>query len=196
MGSFGFIPLGGIWIAMALPNLAENFLSSRQMQWGFGFYWQAGLAAAMVLSSIMAVSKLKKKTALGSTLMLVISSYLVFSVLISNKVYATPLYKLFKEREFLIDRELFRSRATALSIIPEDASVSAQDNIAPHLSHRKTIYHYPQVEDSRFVVLSPTLSSFPFSKEEIKEEIRKYRESEEWLEVGGSDDIIIFERTS
>jgi uncharacterized membrane protein len=40
-----------------------------------------------------------------------------------------------------------------LDLIPSDAVVSAQSNIFPHLSRRRTIYLFPTVVDAEFVVL-------------------------------------------
>jgi uncharacterized membrane protein len=50
------------------------------------------------------------------------------------------------------------------ALIPANASVSAQDTLVPHLSHRRHIYQYPYMaEQSSYVVLDSQASIYPFT---------------------------------
>jgi uncharacterized membrane protein len=50
------------------------------------------------------------------------------------------------------------------ALIPANASVSAQDELVPHLSHRHYIYQYPyMVEQSSYVVLDTKGDLYPFA---------------------------------
>ncbi len=49
------------------------------------------------------------------------------------------------------------------ALIPANASVSAQDTLVPHLSHRRFIYQYPYMaEQSSYVVLDSEAGIYPF----------------------------------
>jgi uncharacterized membrane protein len=50
------------------------------------------------------------------------------------------------------------------ALIPATASVSAQDTLVPHLSHRRYIYQYPYMaEQSSYVVLDSQAGIYPFA---------------------------------
>lgn len=44
-----------------------------------------------------------------------------------------------------------------LALIPSDDAVSAQGTLLPHLSQRKEIYEFPNVQDAEFVIVDPSL---------------------------------------
>ena len=44
-----------------------------------------------------------------------------------------------------------------LALIPPDDAVSAQGTLLPHLSHRKEIYEFPNLQDAEFVIVDPSL---------------------------------------
>jgi uncharacterized membrane protein len=54
--------------------------------------------------------------------------------------------------------------AEVAALIPANASVSAQDTLVPHLSHRRHIYQYPYMaEQSSYVVLDHQAVIYPFA---------------------------------
>jgi uncharacterized membrane protein len=55
---------------------------------------------------------------------------------------------------------------TLNTLIPDNASVSAQSCLAPHLSFRDTIYQYPAGLNSDYIVLSAAQGPYQFSLEE------------------------------
>ena len=50
-----------------------------------------------------------------------------------------------------------------LGLIPPGASVSAQSNLYPHLTHRERAYFYPAVNDAEYVMLDVTSTSYPLT---------------------------------
>jgi uncharacterized membrane protein len=62
-------------------------------------------------------------------------------------------------------------RALALDLIaqiPAEASVSAQDELLPHLSHRRKIYLFPTVENADYVVMDRLGSTYPLESEDYE----------------------------
>lgn len=45
----------------------------------------------------------------------------------------------------------------AVRAVPDDASVSAQTTIGPHLAHREGLYEFPNLGDAEYVIVDPTL---------------------------------------
>jgi hypothetical protein len=52
--------------------------------------------------------------------------------------------------------------------IPSGARVSAQGPFVPHLAHRPTIYQFPRVRDTEYILLDPEADSWPMTSAEIR----------------------------
>lgn len=62
-------------------------------------------------------------------------------------------------------REVARS---LIAQIPPEASVSAQDELLPHLSHRREIYLFPTVEDADYILMDRLGSTYPLESEDYE----------------------------
>jgi hypothetical protein len=70
--------------------------------------------------------------------------------------------------------------------------VSAQSPLAPHLSFRDYIYHYPYKGDANCIaLLIAEENKYPFTKAQYQDEIKKLLESEEWVIFAQTDAILI-----
>jgi hypothetical protein len=72
-----------------------------------------------------------------------------------------PIWRLFSARAYRLS-ESARTGHRLIALIPEDASVVAQDAIVPHLSQRRRIYTLrDKAPDADFVVVAFDLSPWP-----------------------------------
>jgi uncharacterized membrane protein len=192
-GDFGFLPIASLGFLIAIPYLFENFFNTRPVTWGYGFHYQAMIAPYLVLASIFSLYMLKRKwpqinlTYLGYALIII--------VIFNNYVYKYPAYSYLINinklgQTFTVNTEI----KTALKTIPSNASVSAQNTISTHLSHREKIYMYPQIEDASYIVLSDQLNPYPLSKSDISKTINNYRKDSSWQVEFDSKKIIIFKK--
>lgn len=55
-----------------------------------------------------------------------------------------------------------------MDVIPPDASVSAQDELLPHLSHRREVYLFPTIEKADFIVMDRLGSTYPLESEDYE----------------------------
>lgn len=62
-------------------------------------------------------------------------------------------------------RQVIRS---LIEQIPAEASVSAQDELLPHLSHRREIYLFPTVNDADYVLMDRLGSIYPLQAEDYE----------------------------
>jgi hypothetical protein len=54
-----------------------------------------------------------------------------------------------------------RQAAELIALVPQEAVVSAQSRLDPHLSQREKIYMFPRVEDAEYVFFDVTADSWP-----------------------------------
>jgi uncharacterized membrane protein len=175
-------------IILAIPLLAERFLSNIEHYWGPAFHYTASISPVVAMASADALGRLSGLIKEIKVRRLVIAS-LSFVILAIN-LYLLPSFPLWK----LTDpsyRHLTASDRTgraALAIIPRDASVTAQNNIVPHLSHRRNLFLIRPVEftpESEYIVASSQLNPYPFAD---------YKDIEAYLAQRQASYSKIFER--
>lgn len=64
----------------------------------------------------------------------------------------------------------------ALSLIPADAPVSAQSTILPHLSHRRSVYQFPRLEDAQYAIIDAALQERATGHNEAAQDLAGFEE--------------------
>lgn len=194
LASVLFLPLFSVWGLLLIPNIFENFLANRFLQWPFGYHYQAGIIAFAIFASIMSLSRLTLKfdKFWQNRLKFAFGLAIILTLIFLNYTYKLPITNLltYKTQDLFQNKEI----TSVLSLIPEGAVVSAQNTLAPHLSHRKTIYHFPDINNSKYVVLSPVLSAFPFSEQEIPVKIKELKLNPDWEVVAENKTLVLLRR--
>jgi len=162
--SFGGLILVPISI-VALPMFGENFLSSRFVQYNWNFHYQAQFSAILALTAVLSIYYLFKRYPKTKIITFGVV-YLLSASLLTSLFLRSPLIGLkdFRLSQLILDQEI----AESLKIIPLQASVSAQNTLAPLLSSRETIYLFPRVDGAEYIVLATQLSRYPLTDEEYE----------------------------
>jgi len=87
---------------------------------------------------------------------------------------------------------------TIVAMIPADASVSAQNTLVPHLSHRRSIYQYPYgAEQSDYVVLDTAGFIYPFTDQHAYDQsVRDLQSSGRFRTVFARDGYLVLQRST
>lgn len=183
-GSVGFLPLFGLnYLFLAIPMLSEKFLSDRELLWGLHFHYSASLTPVFILAIIFGLKnfylrfkKFLRKLTLDFIRWIIAMSVflLVFSFFVNfASSPRPPITKLFK-KDFWRYSPAEQAGREAIKLVPQNASVTAQNSIVPFLSFRDYIDMFPcGLEKAEYILLSSELDAWPFDKEEIKEKIEK-----------------------
>lgn len=183
---------------LAIPLLAERFLSDGEHFWGTNYHYTAVLAPILVMTSVDGLARIARQLKGSKATWLIISASSIVLLLNLLLIPKFPLWDLTTPSHWQLSRSDTIGRR-AISLIPPDASVLAQGPIAPHLSHRRMIYVLHQtvtLPDSDFIVASSRVNPFPFSSyEEIQrflavQETRGYSrifEEDGWVVLKAGD---------
>lgn len=181
---FLFLPLLSPLIILAVPLVAERFLSTNQNYWFLDFHYTATLSPIVAIAGIDSLSRLSKifkkrhMAEVASVAVMLISVYLLPRFPLS-RLTQIDYWRLSQSDQ--IGQQM-------LEMIPDEASVVAQDTISPHLTHRKEIYElYPNSPRADYVAANFNLVHFPTSNLEYTAYLRSLRE-------GGYD--IVFSKGS
>jgi uncharacterized membrane protein len=131
----GLTAISGFAAILVLPTLAILLLSNYAPQYAFTSHYSAPLIALVIGTSILGFARLRPSFR-GPAAAAVLASSLVFSFLFGD----LPFSRHFDVHMFEPEAR-YTAFAGSLERIPPDASVGAENNLTPHLSHRRYIYN-------------------------------------------------------
>jgi uncharacterized membrane protein len=145
-GAFSFIPFfsPGSFLAVLL-DLSQYFVTGSGVarMWSPYMHHRAILSVFLVLGTIDVMSFLRSKNIRIAYIVCV----LFFISMGMQYVCHFPLNKLTK-REYWRESPWMRDTRVLLAMVPDDVSLAVQNNLLPHLSHRREIYLiWPRMHD-------------------------------------------------
>lgn len=150
--SFGLIPLifPGLLVTI-LYQFASRFLDLlHPTRWTLYYHYNAEMGILMSVSAIYGASYLLKKFP-KNTSTAFLAALILFGQIISSLVLHVPFKNLLKKNFYAHESWMIETEQV-LSQVPENASVAAQNNLMPHLSHREKIYLWPNNRDAQYIV--------------------------------------------
>ena len=208
-GSFGFLSFFSPAILLALPMLGEQFLSNRWSTYHLGYHYASPSTVPLLFAAIfgiLAIIKYKSLVKYADQLKMILPLGILLFGLIYNFSFDTPihyslLHKFFKTPTGL-SSSFNKEISNVFKTIPPNASITTQDSIAPHLTHRTIILDHPNpysapykldVDYFLFVIHDP-ISVWPYSPDELKQKIQTIKDSGLYTTQIDNDGIILLKK--
>jgi len=131
-------------LAISVPTMITHLLSGHEPQRTIYFQYTAAIIPFIFISLIYGSARIIKgiKSKYFLVIFLLIITLLSNHYLSSSPISINPVYYLMPDNVNTLNN--------AISIIPEDANVSATYLLVPHLSHRERIYEFPNPFKSEY----------------------------------------------
>jgi uncharacterized membrane protein len=161
---FAMLPLASPLSWLLVPFALERFLSASQHHWGTIFHYSAPLAPIVAMAAADGLARLASAVPDARARQRVIVALSAVCVLFASLLPGRqPLWRLFSSRLYRLG-PAERSAPDALGLIPAGASVVAQTCIAPHLSHRHSLFTLgADAPDADYVVALAERSAWPLA---------------------------------
>lgn len=196
-----FLVTGGIFAILKpkyallfIPLFAQKFFSEKPVHWGIMFQYSVEFAPLLALGAIMTLQKIPYR-AIGYFFVIVVVIANIF-ILGKMRFYDdTGVYRIFNKEYYQLP--VREDIVKALDIIPENASVSTQNNLVPHMANRKKIYLFPMISESEYVILNMNSKGIWPLKDQnelaaIKE--KKLDNNRDYKKIYESHGIVVYER--
>jgi len=161
MIAFCFMPLTApIWWLPGLADITANILSTGDIMRSVYSYHSAALQPVFIIASIIAIAtyfkseNMHRLVFLAMTLASLAMSY-KFVVDANNWERSSPRLTLSQDDQHALQ--------SINRIIPENAAVSGQFNVLPHVKMREQLYLFPNIANADYIVLH---TAFLFHKPE------------------------------
>lgn len=134
---------------LLIPSFAQKFLSTREEFWWFNFHYSIDIYWTLIISIILFLFYLKNKykNKYGDLFAIIIVFIFINFIFVNFDPKINKLWdKIYLENK--------NNVLDAIKMIWKNDSVSAQNTIVPHLSNRVSIYIYPIINDSKYIILN------------------------------------------
>jgi uncharacterized membrane protein len=178
-GTFAFLPFASLpALILCVPLIAERVLSTIPAYWGTGFHYSATISPVLALGAVDGLSKLRHRFRLDGRLTAAFAAVALVPIVICAWLTFHQPYPL-KRMTTAAGWERTTGSHTAdavLARIPAGASVTAQDELLPHLTHRKHIYDLTLGNPATdYVVANTTWPHYPTTDAQYREAITRFR---------------------
>jgi len=154
--------LGGSALLLALPSLAVNTLSQYEPQAALHMHYALLVYPPLYLAAIVGLRRwlAGRPGEARQRQQLFWAGFLVIAALLSS-YYLSPLGRWRKSELLTVDSRT-RGAQSFMRRIPAGVPLSAQSNLAAHLSERKQVRLFPDIEDTEFIALdTATYNRYP-----------------------------------
>jgi uncharacterized membrane protein len=196
--SFGFLPIVCFSILpMIIFQFASRFLDQlHPIRWTIFYHYSLELSVILAIGSVLSLSEILKRT--SKKYIVLLTSFVFFSHIVTNLYLPSPLKNLL-HRDFWQKQVWMDNTETVLAFVPEGNSVSAQNNLVPHLSHREEIYILQNNKEAEYVVLDlhPGQDNWNFYSDDLQKTKKRFIEmvvSGEYKPIISSGDAFLLKR--
>jgi uncharacterized membrane protein len=195
-GGFALL-LNPRFLVMLIPVYAQKLFSDNMYMWGINAQYSIEFAPILTLALFHWISGIKTKLQFVIALLFTVLCSVATISTIDYRVskYYSPVHLRFWDARHYKNVYNVEEVHKALKLIPSDVPVSAQTMVVPHLALRNTIYQFPTIYNSQYIILLPgEESTWPLNLRDYNNKIKKLKESSQWELITDNSFLLIFKR--
>ncbi|MCS7002318.1 MAG: DUF2079 domain-containing protein, partial [Dehalococcoidia bacterium] len=152
-------------LLLAAPTFGYLLTSSYPAQYSLGRQYGVFLTPMLTIAAAVAWRRIAGWfSGRAPALMPALATMTVTASALTAAAYGPgPMMAAFDPDRYVVTERSLQARRI-MALIPHDASVSAQENLAPHLSHRERLYLFPALHDADFVILDNDGGTYPLTR--------------------------------
>jgi uncharacterized membrane protein len=185
------------YLVMLIPIIAQKVFSDDFGKWGITNHYSIEFAPIVIICfydglKYLKFQKIKVVLAILVCFLTIKTTYDKMETrdsLYYNKVNGCFYIKEHYKSDFN-KKEVKR----VMKLIPENANLSSLNVFAAHLSFRKNIYQYPDLNDAEYVLLASTENAYPVRGLELKKQIHDYLSSPLWETLSANKGVYLFKK--
>jgi len=182
---------------MLLPVYAQKLFNDDPGKWGINAHYSIEFVAILTIAAFTWIIESKRKSKSLLAYILVGVTIITTGSVLDRRVsmwYNSVNHQFYKKNHYTRNFDVYCMHQI-LKKVTDDAIVSAQTMVVPHIAFRDKIYLFPDVGDAEYIVLiTAEDNTYPLRKEQYLEEIEKYRMDKNWEVFFENDYVLLFKR--
>lgn len=175
--------------ALSFPSFGYMLASNDPSMYGLRSWYPASLLPILFFAAAIGLERFKGRKRLWATF------YLLAMSAIGYWLYSpAPLARGFQPDRFIVTEHASRGE-DVLARVPPGASVSAQDALVPHLSHREQIYLYPRrVDEVQYIALDTQSRYYPLTPDSYERDFQGLLANPDYSILAEADGYFLFQQ--
>jgi uncharacterized membrane protein len=162
---FAFLPLlAPELLVLALPTFGYLLLSSYPAQYSLGRQYGVVIIPLVAIAAAVAVARLERRLGGRPAVVPAAALGVAAAAAVTYVHYGPGPGGGWFDPERYQPNPRAGTAASLFARIPAEASVSAQENLAPHLSRRERLYLFPALHGADYVILDNEGGTFPIDR--------------------------------
>jgi uncharacterized membrane protein len=188
IASVGLVPLLNVgYLGMALIPAAIILFSQYEIAMQINMQYALPVLPFLFIAYIYGLKRIEKIVNQHQKYLVPLICFLALIMLFNTKINEyNPLKQMPSKHDL--------AAQACLGKIPDQAAVSAQGHLVPHLAHREKIYMFPDVQDAQYIILDKRGNHWPMSAEQFNREMDKIESSSEYAMIYEKDNYCIYKR--
>lgn len=186
-----------LFLFILFPVIAQRMLNDSTLKWGIGGHYSIESVTILSVAVFHFISGIKKKYFRRAlAFLLIISSALGTKYFWDHRYpdwYDTSTENFLSARHYQREFDV-KKLHKALKIIPDDAVVSAMNNLVPHLTSRRKIYLFPYIDDAEYLVLNEKSNNYPMVWEDFVALIENLKTDPVWEVIYDENSTYIYKK--
>jgi uncharacterized membrane protein len=187
-----------LYIIMLIPIIAQKMYNNSYAIWGINYQYSIEFVPILTIALFQWISEIKKnKLKMILAYSSVILTLLTTAKFMDSRVskWYSPANQRFYQKIHYVRNFRVKEVHKALKLIPDNAIVSAQTMLVPHIAFRDRIYHFPSIRDAEYIALLPVdRNTYYISYEKYYKKVQMLKHSNEWKLLFNNDELLIFKR--
>lgn len=195
-GGFVFLRFPRFFI-MLIPIFFQKVYADDVVKWGINYHYSIEFAPVLSLALFTWFSRWKSEmlTFLCSGLATILAFFATYSSFQERKsIWFDPVPVAFYLPEHYEVNFNAGKLHKKLKEIPLEVGVSASSPLVPHLSNRKLILSYPEVDEASLIVLLDAGNTYPMQEAAWRDSVACIAESPDWKKEYDENRTLIFRR--
>ncbi|MFH0864554.1 MAG: DUF2079 domain-containing protein [Bacteroidota bacterium] len=185
------------YLLMLLPIYGQKMFCDYYTYWGLGFHYSVEFLPILTLGAFSIINDFEKQR---------IRRVFVYALILMTAAVSFRswdyTYTYFNRQKQRFYQKPHYSRSfeikeayVSLKLIPDDASVCAQDEFVPHLCSREKIYLYPFIADAEYIYINKEANFYPYETQlQYDASIDSMNNSTDWDKIYDKNFTQIFKR--
>lgn len=184
------------YLLMLVPVFFQKLFHDSPAIWGAGFHYCIEFTPIFAIGIFEVIDRIKKESfkRMAGAVIVMMAMVMTNKRLTDSYFYSPNTNLNFLSKDHYKKEYNVKPVYAAFKRIPEDAIVSAQSNLVPHLANRDFCYMYPILKDAEYVILSKRDTSYPLSDSMFQVEIQNFRQSGEWIKLVDNKEVLLVKK--
>lgn len=193
-----FLVFRPIFLFMLIPIFLQKLYHDSPIIWGVYQQYSIEFAPILIigLSGLLVKIKANKWRYFSALLLIYFTGKTTFGLMEKTEFdWSKEHIRVFEKEHYSTpwnEDEIYQE----INKIPQNANVSCNSALAPHLALRDNLYSFPVVKNADYIIVSPITGTYPLNPVSFDSVVTVYKNKPDWKCIHNSKQVTVLKKIS